>query len=424
MTRLFIIAAAIIILYPVLSATAASAQAVAQHQFSFKGFSVIINDDAADENDNHMLVGEIRAVETEAQNRDPEINTILDLKGFSGDSRNGIVIATDKNYHILKMSASPCGEKVVYNRNKKEFTVGAGFFDYLHVGTESFSAWQPVILQLNLAMKGSTYFLQKPYSCILKNMIVTDKEILVFTRSDFNSTAELKYDEKAEVISVKTSRVHNDSERSWIQVLDPVFSLRTPYNDAGRLTLSDVSEADGAWYFTTSNLDQSTLKNVNHLYRLKDGNLKEMTDFPDYLKWNTDGADWVNINGFTANTANSYIFLTHKGATKKEMLLSETDAHFNTLRSRKIPLYDYADFNKMLVLPNGNILILAAGSKETWTYTLYDAHMQLIREIDSGMPKEYYPGMFKAIAGNRVKCTLYIDHAGKRECVLQTVNLD
>lgn len=411
-----------IVLFLAFSCTPVTAQTVSKHSFNFKGFSIIINDDAFDENNNHLLVGEIKAIETEESKRDANINKIFDLKGYCNDVGMGIIITTNKDYKTLQIARSFIGKKAVYNRNKKQFTIGANFFDYLKVDNESFSAWQPIIIQIDLKLKGTTYWVQKPYSCILTNMVVENNEIIIFTRSRFDRSG---FNEKAEVIRVTTSKYHMDNEKSWIQVLEPLSSQETTYNDVGRITLSDVSKVDNAYYFTTSNLNQFSLKNINHLYQLKDNKLEEILYFSDYLEWKTEGSsDWININEFVVNSTKNYLFLTHKGATKKEMLFSKTDASFNKLLSQNIPLNDYADFNKMLLLENGDIIILMVNDKATWSYFLYNSDMQLIKEIISTIPKEYYPNKLKKIENDKIGCIFYIDNTNKKDCVLQTINLN
>lgn len=403
--------------------TSIIAQPVLQHRFNFKGFSIIINDDASDENNNHLLVGEIRAIETEAVNRDTNINRIFDLVGYCNDNGMGIIIATDKDYNIMKVAKSFRGEKVIYDRNKKQFTIGAIFFDYLHVGNKDFSAWQPVIIQLDLALNGNTYFIQKPYSCILDNIVIENNEIIIFTRSNLYQENSFNTIGKADVLRINTSKFHMDSERPWIMVLEPIVSLETP-TYVGNTILSSISKVDSAYYFTTSNLDQFNLKQVNHLYQFKNNKLAELIYFSDYLEFNIKSSAWININEFTVDSTKKYLFLIHEGATKKEMIFAKTDTKFKTLLLQKIPLNDYADFNKMLLLSNGNILILMANNKETWSYFLYDSNLKLINEINSNISKEYNQNNLKAITNNRIECFFNIDKAKTKDCVLQIINLN
>ena len=393
-----------------------------QQQFNFKGFSIVINDDASDEKGNHLLVGEIRAIEPEELKRDSTINFIFNLKRYSLDDPMGIIITTDKNYTTLQIAPSFVGEKVIYNIRKKEFTIGANFFDYLHVGDKSFSAWQPVIVQTNFQLKQNAYFILKEYSCILKDMIINENEITVFTRSDKTRVGD-KDGEKAEVLTVSPLKFHFDSAK-YRDVLDVISNLETPYNDIGRMTLSDVSFFDSTYYFTTSNLNQFALKSSNHLYAFKNKVLTEIPPFQDYIKWNNENSDWIIINDFFARPNNTYLFLTHQAATKKEITFSKTNTRFNALQSKKIPLNDYADFDKMLVLTNGNIVILSVSETKTWTYTLYNSDLQFIKEIDSMVSKDYYPTKLKETRGTYIECLFYIKNIYKKDCLLQTINLD
>lgn len=396
---------------------------ISQHNFSFKGFALTLNDDVADEKGDHLLVGEIHAIEKEEVDRDTLINRLFGLQGVVYDDRMGILITADKNYKIKQIARSFIGEKIIYDPIKKQFTIGALFFDYLKVGERSFSAWQPVIIKTNMQLKSQVWFVQRPYSCILKNIFIEKDELLLFTRSNIDNENN-KSDEKAEIIRVNISKNHKDEKREWIKVLDILSVTETPHNDGGRLQISEVSKKDNAYYFTTSNLNQSNLKNANHLYRFAKNKLVEVSYFSDVLKLSHNYSDWVNINEFFVNQLNEYITLTHIGASKKEIQFTRTDSSFNALLQKKIPLNDYADFDKMILLPNGNILILSVNKTATWSYYLYNHEMQLLKEINSNVSKDYYPQNLKAIYNTKIECLFYIDNVNKKDCLLQITTLN
>lgn len=399
------------------------AKEITQHTFNFKGFALTLHDDVADEKGDHLLAGEIHAIAKEEADRDTMINRLFGLKGIVYDDKIGILITTDKTYKIKKIVRAFIGEKIIYDPVKKQFTIGALFFDYIKVEGRSFSAWQPVIIKTDISLKMQVYFIQRPYSCILKNIFIEKDNIKLFTRSNINNVYN-KSDEKAEIITVSTSKTHKDTARPWIKVLDVISILQTPHNDAGRLSLSEISKKGDEYYFTTSNLDQFTLKNVNHLYRLNKNKLTEVSYFADVLKLSHNYSDWVNINDFFATPDNNYVTLTHIGAGKKEMLFTKTDTSFNSVLSKKIVLNDYADFDKMILLPNGNVLIAAINKTETWSYFLYDANMVLQKEINSDVSKKYYPQNLKVLSNNRIECLFYIDNVNKKDCLLQLISLN
>ncbi len=395
---------------------------ITQYPFNFKGFALTLNDDVADEKGNHLLVGEIHAFEKEEDKRDTLINRLFGLKGVIYDDKYGILITTDKNYKIIKIARSFIGEKIIYDAVKKQFTIGALFFDYLKVNDRSFSAWQPVIITTDIALRAKAFFVQRPYSCILKNIIIEKDKIKIFARSNIND-ADNKSDEKAEVITVSLSKTHIDTARPWIKVLDILSILQTPHNDAGRLELSDISKMGSDYYFTTFNTDQFKLKTSDHLYCLTKDKLTEKRFFADVLKLSHNFSDWVNINDFFA-VENNFVSLTHTGATKKEIIFTKTDTLFNVLLQKNIPLNDYADFDKMSLLPNGNTILVAVNKTETWTYYLYDDKMILLKEINSGVSKKYYPIKLKVISNNSIECLFYIDNVNKKDCLLQRISLD
>ncbi|MBL7919556.1 MAG: hypothetical protein JNJ40_04530 [Bacteroidia bacterium] len=395
---------------------------ITQHSFNFKGFALTLNDDVADEKGNHLLAGEIHAFEKEEQDRDTMINRVFELKGVVYDDKLGILITTDKNYKITKIVRSFIGEKIMYDTYKKQFTIGALFFDYLKVDGRSFSAWQPVIITTDITLKARAFFVQRPYSCILKNIIIEKDKIKIFARSNSNVT-DNKSDEKAEVITVSLSKTHVDTARPWIKVLDILSILQTPHNDRGRLELSDISKIGNDYYFSTYNLNQFNLKTSNHLYCLTKDKLTEKHSFADVLKLSHNFSDWININEFFAAETN-FISLTHTGATKKEIIYTKTDTLFNVLLQKKIPLNDYADFYKMSLLPNGNTLLVAVNKTESWSYYLYDKNMELLKEIDSNISKKYYPQNLQSISNTAIKCIFYIDNVNKKDCLLQTVSVN
>jgi len=396
---------------------------ITQRRFDFKGFALNINDDVADEKGNHLLVGEIHAFEKEEEKRDTLINRLFELKGVAYNDKHGILISTDKNYKIVKIARSFIGEKIIYDAVKKQFTIGALFFDYLKVDDRSFSAWQPVILTTDIALKAKAFFVPRSYSCILKNIIIEKDKIKIFTRSNIND-ADNKSDEKAEVITVSLSKTHIDTTRPWIKTLDILSVLQTPHDDAGRLEISDVSKIGNDYYFSTFNIDQFKLKTSNHLYCLSKDKLTEKHYFPDVLKLSHNFSDWININAFFVTAADQYVSLTHIGASNKEITFSRTDTSFNALLQKKIKLNYYADYDKMLLLPDKNVLILSVNDKKMWSYYLYDEEMKLLKEINSAVSKDYYPQNLKVTANKKIECIFYIDNVKQKDCVLQLFDLE
>jgi hypothetical protein len=397
---------------------------VAQYRFNFKGFETRINDEAVDENGNHLLVGEISAIEMNEAKRDTAINRIFNLKGdLNNDDARGLMIATDKNYHILKIGWGYIGKQVVYDFNKKLFIIGAMKFDYIHVGEKSFSAWQPVIMQANLKLEGQDYFIVKPYSCILRNIALEGDEILVFTRSETNPSSE-KSKEKAEVMRVSPAKCHRDPTRPWINAFDMIVDVETPYDELGDIHLSSISKVDGAYYFATSNLDQYDIKLKNHLYQFSNNQLTEIPKFVKYLDWKYDNSTFIQVNEFSTHAPNEYYVLSNRGGSNKEIQFSKTDQNFTPLLTKEIPLHDYADFHKMLVLSSGNIVLLLVNATKTWSYHLYDPSMELIQEIKSTVSEDYNPILLKETSEHSVECIFNVHHVDKKDCVLEVVGWD
>ncbi len=395
-----------------------------QYRFNYKGFATKINDDAVDENGNHLLDGEIHAVEMIESKRDTAINRIFNLKGVSyDDDPRGLMIMTDKDYNVLKIEWGYIGKRVEYDFAKKHFIIGAMKFDYIRVGKESFSAWQPVIVQTDLTTKFDAYFILKPYSCILVDMVLEGDEILVFSRSKKNSIGN-KSQEKAEVMRVSTAKCHRDSARPWINALDVITNVETPYDDLGDIHLSSTSKVDGTYIFATFNLDQFEVKLRHHLYQFNNEQLTELPNLLNYIQAKYQYPGYIVVLDFLANPSNEYFIITHAGASSGKLLFSKTDKDLKAIISKEVGPEDYAENNKLLALSNGNIVLVAVNATKTWSYHLYDPKMELIQEIKSTFSEDYDPILLKETSGHSVECIFNVHHVEKKDCVLEVVEWD
>lgn len=393
---------------------------ITEHQFNFKGFSTRLTDDAQDENGNHIIVGEIEALEELEEDRDTSINRIFGLKKVYSDDRFGILIVTDSNYKILKVVRSFIGKKIIYDSNSKHFIIGANFFDYIEVDGEYTSAWQPVVLKLNLELETEFYFLKKDYSCILQDMHLEKDRIILFTRSTNNEILK-KRKEKAEVIVVSTEELSRDNEER-INVFKPLSASET-IEDSGRVTISKVSFVNGNYYFTGSTLDQYTLTNTIKLYRFHNSELEEIEDFQDFLQYAMKYYGWIHLNDFSVDSVGNCYILSHKAATKKEITFVKADTSFRQLEVTKIPLNEYAELNDFLVLKNGNVVITSVNEDGNWSYYVYSKEMMLLQEIKTSLYRKYLPIRLKETENNQLLCLFSVDITSKHDCLLHTVKL-
>ena len=133
-------------------------KAVQEFVFKFKGFSCLLHDEASDGLGHHLLVGEIRPSTDKVSDRDSQINSLFGFKGRLNEDM-GILILTNQKYQILKIAPAFVGKKIIYDSATKKFIIGANSLEYLKIGTQSFSAWQPVILQTDLSLQAKAYFI-------------------------------------------------------------------------------------------------------------------------------------------------------------------------------------------------------------------------------------------------------------------------
>lgn len=384
-----------ILLFPVIifaftTGCSGKIQIESEHRFEFDGFLTIINDFARDEDGNYMFLAEVTPTDLEKSKRDTTISRIYDEYHDLMSKSMDINIVTDKDYNVLKVRNSYKGVQVQYNKDKKLFIIGANYFSSLHGSDKNSRGWNPVIMERNLNLKGKIYFLEKPYSTYLQEFVSgNNNDLLLFTKCSPNQDSKLFPNQRLEIIKVQTTNTYTDSLQPWQTFLEPMGNFLTPHNDNGRISLSDISKVENAYYLVTSNLNQSELKNKHRLYRFKNHKLTEITKFPEYIMVGMIGSDWVNINGFKINADKSMSLLVHNATSEEEMIYMHTNEYFQTYLKTSIPLNYYADGNTMHVLDNGKIMILKANESDNWAYCFYDSKMNLVEEIDSGVSKEY-----------------------------------
>jgi hypothetical protein len=411
---------AISILISTLILTQTCHSQITEHQFNFKGFAVTINDDAQDENGNHLLVGEIKVLEEQEVMRDTSINRIFKLKEVIGDDRYGIMLVTDSDYNVLKIGRSFIGKKVIYNLESDQFFIGANFFDYIEVKGKNFSAWQPVVIKTNLELKTEVYFLKKPYSCILQDMHLKKDRILLFTSSTNNEVLKERK-EKIEVITVSMKKTRKSPSFSRAKNFKPLLTKETAF-ELGSTSISDVSKFNNSYYFTSSTLNQFTLTNTIHLYQFKDDKINEVEVFPSFLQFAMRADGWIILNNFYVDSMSNCFILSHKAATKKEITFVKTDTSFQKLMVKNIPLNDYAESNNMLVLKNGKIVLLSLNEEGNWSYYIYSQNMELLQEIKTSLYRKYKPMRLIEFEANQLTCLYSIDITSEHNCVVQKVD--
>jgi len=395
---------------------------LSQHHFNFKGFATYIEDFAIDEQGNHLLVGWVEVIADLKKDRDTTLNRILRLKDKTHSRKLGIAIVTDKNFKIKQMSPSFVGRKVLYDARQKQFIIGAGFFSHITHEGDSFSAWQPMIIKTKIDLKQSAYFIKKPYSCILKDIKLVGDDILVFATSSVNREMFKKKREAVDVFRVNTLKSHKDKKYEWITNLDILQEWRTNHTETGGITMSQVSEAKGAYYFSTSTLDQFKMVSTQHLYKLAKGNLTELPKYQTFLQFNANFAKWLAMNGSVVNKQNHLITLFHQAATDKQMIYTKTEVASHRLLAKKtIPLYYYADVNRFCLLSNGHIVVLQHNPGKTWSYYFYDQDLQLLQEVKANVSKDHVPYALFESSDGIVSATFNVNNKSDRNCVVQQV---
>jgi hypothetical protein len=398
--------------------------AIKEYTFYFKGFSLTIVDEAADERGNHMLVGWIKVLEEDEKKRDPLINKKIDLSIGISDYHD-ILISTDKNYKILEISNTYRTQVISYNTKLKKFILGSSELGRIDSNDQYVSEWQPMIVVLDLEQYGTAYAIKNDYSCYLKDFIIEEDKIHVLAASEERGTSIVK-DQKLEIITVDINKFHDDKEDYLPKILDPISKIIPDYRGGGRIDVSEISKVGSTYYFSTSNFDQTNLKNLKnetHIYRFNGKTLEDQENFK-YFEGGYNNPNVVKINGFNTNSLTENIFLTTNFFGGKKMYLTKTNINFITKKNIEIELFDGSDTGKMGVLSNGTIVVLSQNKERNWCYSVYNSDLVFVKKIDSGLSGSYFPSKIKITNEDIVECFFYDTKKIKYDSVLQCVKVN
>lgn len=395
--------------------------AIKEYPFYFKGFSLTIVDEAADELGNHMLVGWIKVLEEDEKKRDPLINKTIDLSIGISDYHD-ILISTDKNYKILKISNTYRTQVISYNTKLEKFILGSGELGRIDSNDQYVSEWQPMIVVLDLEQYGTAYAIKKDYSCYLKDLIIEEDKIHVLAASE-EPGRSIRSDEKLEIITVDLNKFHDDKEDYLPKILDPVSSIIPDYRGGGRIDVSEISKVGSAYYFSTSNFDQTNFINETHIYRFNGKTLEDQGEFKYFVGVYKD-SDLVNIHGFYTNSLTENIFLTSNLTGDEKMYLTKTNVNFVTEKNIEIELFNKFDTGKMAVLSNGTIVVLSQNKERNWCYSVYNSDLVFVKKIDSGLSGSYFPRKIKITKEDMVESFFYDTNKIKYDSVLQCVKVN
>lgn len=392
--------------------------AIKEYPFYFKGFSLTIVDEAADELGNHMLVGWIKVLEEDEKKRDPLINKTIDFSIGISDYHD-ILISTDKNYKILKISVTYRTQVISYNTKLKKFILGSSELGGMDSDGHYISEWKPMIAVLDLEQYGTVYAIKNDYSCYLKDLIIEEDKIHVLAASEERGTSIVK-DQKLEIITVDLSKFHDDKEDYLPKILDPISKITPDYRGSGKIDMSEISKVGSTYYFSISNFD---FKNETHIYRFNGKILEDQENFK-YFEGGYHNPNVVNINGFYTNSLTEHIFLTSNLFGGKKMYLTKTNINFITKKNIEIELFDSSDTGKMVVLSNGTIVVLSQNKERNWCYSVYNSDLAFVKKIDSGLSGSYFPSKIKIINEDIVECFFYDTKKIKYDSVLQCVKVN
>lgn len=374
--------------------------AIKEYPVYFKGFWVIIFDEATDELGNHMLIGRIKVLEKDAKKRSPFINKAIDFSDTSDDDRY-VVISTDKNYKPIKISSTFSPQTISYNAELKKFIIGSNSLGFKDSKDLFVHGWQPMITVLDLEQYGTTYAIKNDYSCYLKDLIFEKDKIHVLAASE-----EIRDYQKLEVITVDLNKFHDDKEEFFPKVLDQISHVISVNHDKGRIDISGISKVGPDYYFSASGLNHFDMIYKTYIYKFDGRTLEEQTAFKYFNDRMYMDAKLVKYNGFYIDSSNNPVFLTQR-IGYEEMNLTKANAGFDIKKNIKIKLFDYIESAKMAVFTNGNIVVLSLNENNRWEYYVYNSDLELTKKISSNLSENYYPGKLKIQDEHTVECFFY-----------------
>ncbi|MFZ4929039.1 hypothetical protein [Chryseobacterium sp. Mn2064] len=373
---------------------------IKEYPLYFKGFWLIIMDEATDELGNHMLVGRIKVLEKDEKKRDAFVNKAIHFSESSEDDKD-VIISTDQNYKVIKARPAYSSQVISYHKKLKKFIIGGNEYGYGDSKESYVRKWQPMITVVNLEQQGEAYAVKNDYSCYLKDLMIEEDKIHVLAASE-----EDRYNHKLEIITVDLNKFHAAKEAYLPEILDPVSHVISENNDRGRMEVSAVSKVGSDYYFSTSNLDQTHMIYKTHVYKF-DGKILEdqpgFTYFSDSLY--TD-SHLMKMDGFSTDSSKGYVFLTQRIGFK-EINLTKINTNFYVTKNSKIKLFNYIESAKMVTLTNGNIVVLSQNENKMWEYSVYNSDLTIIKTIKTNLSDHYYPGKLKVTDEHTVESIFY-----------------
>ncbi|MGC4039609.1 MAG: hypothetical protein QM710_02120 [Flavobacterium sp.] len=218
------------------------------------------------------------------------------------------------------------------------------------------------------------------------------------------------------LIEIITDKFH-DSKNFIIptKVPDIVFQTETIYPKMYRFDYSPLFIKDGYVYFGIGNpIDKEY---GIRFFRYKEGKAEYVAEFG-----NIDSYRSPYLIGFRPTSENKFL-LAYAAYFSKKLTIATTDAFLQPQSEKQTKLSAYPDFNQLLEMPNGKLVVLSVNKNDHWSYMVFDKSGELLSEIETSASEKLHPSLFKIIKDNAILSSFYKNN-NDEPTLLQEVIID
>ncbi|HEX8563272.1 MAG TPA: hypothetical protein VF676_09870 [Flavobacterium sp.] len=394
--------------------------AIKEYTLQFKGFDFKIIDDAEDNQGNHMLIGKVIEIGTAPEDQDPFVANAL--KASLGVIRyHDVILSTDRNYKPRDIFSMNGAAVVKYDQGLQKFIVGCDNYIYKMIDDQLVTYYQPLLLVVNEKLQGKKYAVPGENTYKLLNFSRHGNLIHLFTRS-IGKTDENINNNKIEIITVNTETDNEQQSAKGLSTLKSLHTIKSAYNENVSLQMSGISSLGNALYFLTSSIDPKESVYINHLYKFENQNLEEQPF--DNASQTFNKVNWYNTNGFNVQAETGY-FMAISKSTGSDITFLKADSNLNVNKKLHITTHGFTDNAKAIELPSGMIVLASIGIGKLWKYTVYDAELNVVKQIDALLPENSYElQQLIACKGGLVKAVFNsFDGPDKTSVIIQEIHL-
>jgi hypothetical protein len=382
------------------------------HNFQFKGYSVSINDEITDEAGNHILIGSAKIAANYAKDRDARLDALYKLSDYAIDNDSkGLIIIADDAYKIIKLDGLHSSfKKILWDSNNKCYWIGGSSPHYhkdfsYQVSLTRLNPNKEIVGTTAVETEGNTYF---------QDMVLKDKNLILLGMKMQGKIGESEF--IPAVMEINPAKSH-DSKKFVIprKVPDIIHYTETDYPKMYRFDFSPLFIRDGFAYFGIGNaIDKGY---GIHFYRYKDGKAEYVNEFG-----NIDSYHSPYLIGFLPTAENNFL-LAYAAYFSRKLTIARTDIFLQPSFEKQTKLSSYPDFNSILELPNGKLAVLTVGENDFWSYLIFDANGELLKEVGTSISEKLHPSLFKIVKGNTILSSFF--RSGQDEpTVLQILTVD